>query len=127
MKIVKEVIISASMNDIWPWLSSESMIKNYWDAKGPLPSFAQARMPEGEPPLKLAVRTPAIAPSIVTTLELSERGKRSGLRVTITGWDDIEPDKARLRMPQVSLDWERKLSYIKKKIESTFKSQSRGQ
>ncbi len=127
MKIVKEVIISASIDEIWPWLSSEAMQKSYWDIKSQTLPAHHFTTPKGEPPYRLSVKTSTIAPSVTTTLELSERGKRSGLKVTISGWENLDPDKARLQMPQVSLDWERKLSLIKKSIESSLKNRSRVQ
>jgi hypothetical protein len=121
MKIAKEVIISAPINDIWSWLCADAFMQNNVDEEPTCKSIRIPKLAATDPPRRLSFTTPAL-PSIKTIMELSEKGRRTCLRVTINGWEEIDPDKARHQMPQISLDWERKLGQIKKAVENSLRN-----
>ena len=121
MKIIKEVIIKATVTDTWTWLTTDDTLKGLLNSKSDalrLPPFPGSAKIVADPPRKLSVNGGAASPEISTTFELSERGNRTGLKVTICGWEALDLETARLEMPQVSLDWEKKLGLLKKSIES---------
>jgi hypothetical protein len=121
MKIIKEVIIKATVADTWTWLTTDETLKDLLNSKNNalcLPIFPGSVKIVADPPRKLSVNGGAVSPEISTTFELSERGNRTGLKVTICGWEALDLETARLEMPQVSLDWEKKLGLLKKSIES---------
>ncbi|HBC47798.1 MAG TPA: hypothetical protein DEO84_12205 [candidate division Zixibacteria bacterium] len=121
MKIVKEVIIKATITDTWALLTSDETLKGLMNSKDGalrLPAFPGSAKIVANPPRKLSVNGGAVSPEISTIFELSERGNHTGLKVTICGWESLDLETARLEMPQVSLHWEKKLGLLKKSIES---------
>jgi hypothetical protein len=125
MKIVKEVVIRATVFDTWSWLTKDETLKGIMNGasdatlsqKFSHPAVAASKL-SAEPPRKLSMGGGMISPDIITTFELSERGERTGLRLTISGWEDIDPEIARMEMPMLSLAWEKKLGLFKFAIES---------
>jgi hypothetical protein len=121
MKIIKELIIKANINDTWSWLTSGEAIQEILclgaDKKCPSDPTQILNLTT-DPPSRLSFNGCGLSPSIITTFELSDRGIRTGLKVTISGWETVDPKTARIEMPQVSLDWEKKLNLLKKSIES---------
>ncbi len=134
MRITKEVIIAANKDEIWPWLTEQDklgvIIGTIIDLK--MKKNGQVEFNGGEcwkmlnpePPEKLSFRIGIMGMHLTTTLELTSKGKRTNLRVNITGWEDIDIEKARIEMPKVSLNWEKRLNRIKKVIESLPKRHS---
>jgi hypothetical protein len=129
MKIIKEVTIKAALNDTWFWLVENENLRNlrYSEAKSAAlgaKSKVGANVPRIsiDPPRKLSIRGGAISPNIITTFDLVEQGDRTGLKVTISGWETIDPEMARLEMPRVSLAWEKKLGFLKKTVESVSRT-----
>ncbi len=132
MKIVKDVVINATATDTWRWLTNDGTLPGLLNSAGesekkrtenPLwPSSFIEVIPE--PARKILLSAGSI-PIVKTTLELSEQGKHTALKVTVTGWEGVDPDLARSTMPMVSLAWEKKLGILKKTIESTSKKRSK--
>jgi hypothetical protein len=125
MKIVKEVIIKAAMNDTWSLLIEDEALLTLQKSKSEAkkstihsPHGSGATVIISDPPRKLSFNGGAISPKITTTFELAESGNRTGLKVTISGWETVDPETARLEMPRVSLAWEKKLGLLKKAVES---------
>jgi hypothetical protein len=125
MKIIKDVVIRATVLDTWSWLTKDETLKGIMDgAVDATPScklshpVVVASKLSTEPPRKLSMSGGMISPDIITTFELSKRGERTGLRLTISGWEDIDPEIARMEMPMLSLAWEKKLGLLKFAIES---------
>ncbi len=125
MKIVKEVLIKATKADIWLWLTEDKALRKLLNSGGgskavrseaaPL-AFRTGRI-HAEPPNKISSCAENM-PTIVTTLELLEQGKRTRMKVTISGWETVDAETARIEMPKISLAWEKKLNRLKKAIES---------
>jgi hypothetical protein len=55
---------------------------------------------------------------ISTIYDLAEYGSRTLLKITIHGWDKLNPEQAKVEMPRIALQLERELSRIKKKLET---------
>jgi hypothetical protein len=55
---------------------------------------------------------------ISTIYDLAEYGTRTLLKITIHGWDKLNPEQAKVEMPRIALLLERELSRIKKKLET---------
>ena len=131
MRITKEVIIAANKDEIWPWLTEQEKLGVIIGAIVDLKMKKNGqvefdggecwKMINSEPPEKLSFRTGILGMHLTTTLELTSRGRRTNLRVNISGWENIAMEKARVEMPKVSLNWEKRLSRIKKVIESSQK------
>lgn len=128
MRITKEVIISANKDEIWPWLTEHEKlsviigtINDLKLKKNGLVEFDGGecwKVINSEPPERLSFRTGIQGMRLTTSLELTSKGKRTNLRVNISGWENIAAEKARIEMPKVSLNWEKRLNRIKKVIES---------
>jgi hypothetical protein len=125
MKIVKEVLIKATKADIWLWLTEDKALRKLFNfgsgskvvrLETPLLASKTGRI-HTEPPNKIS-SCAGNMPTIVTTLELLEQGKRTRLKVTISGWETVDSETARIEMPKISLAWEKKLNRLKKAIES---------
>ncbi len=132
MKIVKDVVINATATDTWLWLTNDGTLPGLLNSAGesekkraenPLwPSKFIEVVPE---PARKIILSAGSIPLVKTTLELNEQGKRTALKVTVAGWEGVDPDLARTNMPIVSLAWEKKLGILKKTIESASKKRSR--
>lgn len=129
MKITKEVTISAAQNEIWAWITDETKLQHIWGAgtKADIRKNGRIVIPRSgqkwkvlavKPPCRLSVNTGAPAKPIITAIELLAKGHRTSLKVTLSGWETIDPERARVEMPLVSLDWEKTLNLIKKAIET---------
>jgi len=55
---------------------------------------------------------------ITTVYDLAEFGNRTLLKVTVHGWEKLNPEQAQVEMPKVALSLERELSRMKKNLES---------
>ncbi len=116
MRIIKDVIISGAIEPIWDHLiaMSQAEIKAGDGASAGRPDVLVM-----DPPSRLSYKTLAGGLPLITTFELTRRGKRTGLRVTVAGWEDNRSERARAEMPRMSLDWEKALARIKRHFEST--------
>jgi len=133
MRITKEVTISADVNVTWTWLLNAYSIKSPGGSRDDKISVRNQPRPRRkksglklyafDPPNKLSFSGDNLNSSIVTTFDLNPRGKGTSLKVTVTGWDKIETEKARLEMPKVSFTLEKKLGEFKKAIEKSIKRQ----
>jgi hypothetical protein len=126
MKIIKEVVIRSSISNTWSWLTKEEILKGLMNGVSDAPQSTKCSLSKvatskisTEPPRKLSLGGGMISPDIITTFELSDRGERTGLRLTISGWETVDPEIARTEMPMLSLAWEKKLGLLKHTIEST--------
>jgi hypothetical protein len=128
MKIIKEVVIAAAMDNVWSWLNANSKVFNLSSGRDGEPE--SQRVSEAEQnvtlincisPNRLVIST-IEGQAVTTSVDLIEKGRHVGLKVTISGWENVDPEQARLEMPRVSLDWEKKLGLIKKAIESSHDS-----
>jgi hypothetical protein len=125
MKIVKDVMISTAIESIWTYLISDNRL---FATRKRRAEQGQARhgrnlrphyeIMESTPPNSLTLKSLIPDLPIVTTLELSQKGRRTGLKVIITGWDKISHDRAKNEMPKIAMEWEKILSVIKKEMES---------
>ena len=55
---------------------------------------------------------------LTTTYRLTPKGKRTMLKVTISGWEMMDQQQARREVPRVSLEWEKRLGLIKRTLEA---------
>jgi hypothetical protein len=125
MKIVKEVIIKATKSDTWFWLAEDKSMQKLLNlnSRGKAARSKPALLPSKpgrmdiEPPDRISSYWESL-PEIITVLELFEQGKRTRIEVTISGWETVDTETAKSEMPRISLAWEKKLSLLKKAIES---------
>jgi len=133
MEINKEVAIKASLEDVWSYLINEGKSGYIWSSKvkvgfkkGDLVRFSESketlRVKSAKPPRHLSLGGKSKAVSITTNCDLVPRGKRTILKVTISGWEMMDQEEARQEVPRVSLEWEKRLNLIKRTIESAQKS-----
>ena len=127
MKIEKEVLLPASVEEVWPWLVNVDKLQNIW-SKGPLSETPKnkSRLPSvpkeswkvlsSKLQQKISFTVDRLAPTIITSFELATRGKRTSLKVVISGWESVDADKARTELPQLSLEWEKRLNLLKEAI-----------
>ncbi len=133
MEINKEVAIKASLEDVWSCLTDVGKSGCIWDSKiragfkkGGLVKFSGSketlRVKNIKPPRHLSLSGESRAVSITTNCDLVPRGKRTILKVTISGWEIVDQEEARKEVPRVSLEWEKRLNLIKQTVESLQKS-----
>lgn len=136
MEINKEVAIKASLEDVWSYLANEGKSGDIWNSKveayfkkGSLVKFSGSketlRVKSIKPPGHLSLGGKSKAVSITTNCDLVPRGKRTVLKVTISGWEMMDQEEARKEVPRVSLEWEKRLNLIKRTIESAQKSSAK--
>ncbi len=117
MRIIKDVIIAEAIEPVWAQVVAGGwpiMATAGRSEKGPAP----VEMFEMNPPTRLSYRSVVAGSPVVTTIDLSRKGKRTSLRVTVTGWEEVGPERAKIEMPKISLGWERVLAALKESIES---------
>jgi uncharacterized protein YndB with AHSA1/START domain len=133
MEINKEVAIKASPEDIWSYLTDTGKSGHIWSSKvksslrkGSLLRFSGSketlRVKSIKPPGHLSLSEESGAVSIITNCDLLPRGKRTILKVTISGWEKMDQEEACKEIPRVSLEWEKRLNLIKRTIESVQKT-----
>ncbi len=136
MEINKEVAIKASLEDVWAYLTEGGKSGHIWSLearagskKGGLVRFSGSKetliIKSIKPPRHLSLSGKSRTVSITTSCDLSPRGKRTILKVTISGWEMMDQEEARKEMPRVSLEWEKRLNLIKRTIESVQKSSAK--
>jgi uncharacterized protein YndB with AHSA1/START domain len=129
MKIDKEVAITASAADVWSFLTDEKALSAVWGEKvladfrkNGIIRFSKRKIQQKvrtiRPREQLSLRLENETVCLTTTYNLSPKGRRTMLKVTITGWDLMEQEKARLEVPRVSLEWEKRLGRIKRTLEA---------
>lgn len=132
MEINKEVVIRASLEDVWSYLAEEGKSGHIWSSKikaglkkGCLLRFSGSKetlkVRNTKPPRHLSFSGKSKSVSITTDCDLLPRGKRTVLKVTISGWEMMDQEEARKEVPRVSLEWEKRLNLIKRTIESAQK------
>jgi hypothetical protein len=124
MKIEKEIIFAAKIEEVRQLLEKHGFKNNQPlnENEGFLkvPSSGRAARKNNIPNEAFA-REPGIEePSshISTIYDLAEYGSRTLLKITIHGWDKLNPEQAKVEMPRIALLLERELSRIKKKLET---------
>lgn len=129
MTIIKEVLIRASIEMIWSYLNDKNKLESIWGSRVEADFKENGRLifsDRGEtwriigitPPRCMSVQNESKGAPIIITYELSPRRKRTKLKVTISGWENMSPEKARKEIPKTSLEWENRLKFIKQIIES---------
>ena len=120
MRTIKDVIISGAIGPVWDHVVSLS--KSRLPAKGgDCGKPSSIDIFEISPPVKMSFKSVELGFPILTTLELSRKGKRTSLRVIVTGWEAVGSERARAEMPKVSLEWEKTLALIKTNVELSSK------
>lgn len=133
MKIEKEVLLPASVEEVWPWLVNVNRLQSIWSDKtesdSPLgntklsPDHKESwKVISSKLQEKISFTVGHLAPTIITSFEITTRGKRTSLKVVISGWEGVDPDKARLELPLLSLEWEKRLNLLKEAIRIDKKS-----
>jgi hypothetical protein len=135
VKIMKDVIISAAMGSAWdflisrkyfPELSTQKHTAGPHEKSGPSQKTAApsdtTEILELTPPTRVSYKSSSADLPLVTTLELSQKGKRTALKVTVTGWEKVDLEMARAQMPGISLEWEKKLDRLKREIETSSRT-----
>lgn len=129
MEINKEVAINASPEDVWSYLTERRKSAYIWSSKpradfkkGSLVRFSGSketlRVRSIKPPLHFSLGRKSKTASITTNCDLVPRGKRTILKVAISGWEMMDQEEARKEVPRISLEWEKRLNLIKRTIES---------
>ncbi len=133
MEINKEVAIKASLEDVWSYLTDVEKSRYIWSLElkaglkiGSLVKFSGSKetlvVKSIKPPGHLSLSGKSKTISITTNCDLLPRGKRTILRITISGWEMMDPEEAQIEVPRVSLEWEKRLNLIKRTIELAQKS-----
>jgi hypothetical protein len=120
MRIIKDVTILGTIEPIWDLIVSGEKLKIETPNNGHDSDHAYEVF-EISPPTKVSYKSMTSGLSVITTLELAQKGKRTNLRVTVTGWEKASPEQAKTELPRISLGWERALGQIKRDIESPAK------
>lgn len=132
MKIEKEVMLPATVEEIWGWLNNTDRLQSIWPSKLDSESIndpSNLSLPlkenwivvDSKPPLLKCFTTGSPDCSIITAFELTPRGKRTSLKVTISGWENLDLKKATFEMPRLSLEWEKRLNLLKQSIQFNAK------
>jgi hypothetical protein len=127
MKIEKEVMLPASVEEVWPWLVNVNKLQSIWSNGAESPALnGKTKLSLGRRENwkvlssklqeKISFTIGHLAPTVITSFEIATRGKRTSLKVVISGWEGVDPDRARLELPLLSLEWEKRLNLIKQAI-----------
>ena len=129
MKIDKEVAITASTADVWSFLTNEETLTSVWGEKvvADFRKNGTIKFPGRKVQQKVKIMRPGEQLSLymesksvclTTTYRLTPKGKRTMLKVTISGWEMMDQQQARREVPRVSLEWEKRLGLIKRTLEA---------
>lgn len=127
MKIEKEVLLPASVEEVWPWLANVNRLQSIWSDETESDSlYGKAELSKDHKESwkvlssklqeKISFTVGHLDPTIITSFEIATRGKRTSLKVVISGWEGVDPDRARLELPLLSLEWEKRLNLLKEAI-----------
>lgn len=133
MEINKEVAIKASLEEVWSYLTGREKTGYIGISKarpglkkGGLVKFSGSkeilRVKSAKPPRHLSLIGKSKKVFITTNCDLLPRGKRTILKITVSGWETMNQEEARKEVPRVSLEWEERLNLLKREIESVQKS-----
>lgn len=133
MKIDKEVMITASLDEVWSFLTNERTLASVWgqQVSADFRPNGVVRFPQQQieqkikcfrPPKQLSLCLQNESVCLTTTYCLTTRGRRTMLTVTVSGWDMMEQERARQELPRVSLEWEKRLGLIKRSVEAIRRS-----
>jgi len=128
MKIIKEISIAADRDEIWQWLTDKKKINIInGQGKSGFPNSEEINkilssefwiVSSVDTPNSLILTSQDPQIPLVSTYTLSEKGKKIALKVIIEGWEKLALDTIKNQMPQISLEWEKRLGFIKKQAES---------
>lgn len=124
MKIEKEIIFAAKIEEVRALLEKHGFKNNQpfneIDSFLKSPSSGRAgkknNMPNVDSPKDNKIE--GSASQITTIYDLAEYGARTLLKISVHGWDKLNPEQAKEEMPRVALLLERELSRMKKKLET---------
>ena len=133
MKIEKEVLLPVSVDEVWPWLIDVDKLQAVWsygpgsDASISKPKLSRIpreiwKIIDSKPLQKISFSVDKLPPSIITSFELSKRGRRTSLKVVIEGWESVNQDKAQQELPRLSMEWENRLNLLKEAICANLKN-----
>lgn len=129
MKISKEITIAAPLERVCLLLKETDRLFKLWESadKAKISRYEQIKITISEnvsldrflSPLKWPISTSPLELSpLHTLLRLEAKGKGTFLKVIVSGWEIVDPESVRVEMPQLSLNWERRLWLMKHEIES---------
>jgi hypothetical protein len=120
MKIEKEIIFAAKIDEVRELLD-KSGIRNhrsFYEIEGiPRSSGGASGNKRASSTSRKDNNPEGLSGGITTEFDLAEFGSRTLLKITVNGWDKLNPEKAKLEMPRAALLLERKLSQMKKALE----------
>ena len=114
--------------EIWTFLTDRDRSKAIWGAeiKGEFKKGGALILDDGkeccrvksyEPHRMMTLLGGTREVPITTTCEILPRGKRTLLKVTISGWENMDLDESKKIVPRISLEWERRLGLLKRSVE----------
>ncbi len=135
MEIIKEVSIKTDISELWGYLINRKILEEAWGQRVKadfkkngyiqFPDSGQTwKITEMERDEVLSFSNKIAASTLLTSCRLIARGKRTILKVTISGWENIEQEISRKEIPKISMEWEKRLNNFKKTVEKAIKSSS---
>ena len=127
--IKKEITLRAGQEEVWSFITSDEHLGDLWHSR-------IKRESEDGKTIKLvdtgeSVKITSLVPPnlisfyggygslpLTTTLIISEKRNGTSLKITVNGWENIDQNELRYKVPALSYEWEQRLAMTKKKIES---------
>lgn len=127
--ISKEIILRAGAEEVWRYINSDSLLSELWDSriKRDSGNLRILKLIDTGDSVKI---TKLLPPNIIaffggygslpltTTLSISEKRTGTLLKISVSGWENIDSNELRHKVPILSFEWEKRLTKMKKAIES---------
>jgi hypothetical protein len=122
LRIIKDVVISKDIKPVWDYLISRPYLNGCRSSNGEKRRRGEVLSARADGASVSQPRFSFVCPDpelpVSTTIELTRNGRRCSLKVIVGGWEKVGHERTKVMMPKVALEWEKRLSVIKKELES---------
>ncbi len=127
--IKKEITLRAGKKRVWDHITSDEYFSDIWQStiERGTDNENTIRLVETGETVKITRNSPPNLISffggygwlpLTTTLAVSERRNLTSLKITVHGWENMDENEIRYKIPVISYEWERRLAMTKKMLES---------
>lgn len=127
--ISKEIILRAGPEEVWRYITSDSLLSELWGSRIKrdsenlrllelIDTGESVKIIKLQPPKIIAFLGGYGSLPLTTTLSISEKRAGTLLKISVSGWENVDSDELRHKVPILSFEWEKRLTKMKKAIES---------
>ncbi|MEE9554395.1 MAG: hypothetical protein V3W18_08875 [candidate division Zixibacteria bacterium] len=127
--ISKEIILRVGPEEVWHYINSDELLSELWHSKIKRDSKNRRLLKLVDTGDSVKI-TKLLPPNLIsffggygtlpltTTMAISEKRIGTALKISVSGWENIDSNELRHKVPILSYEWEERLTSMKKSIES---------